>query len=129
MTAKYKGLDLGGDEPASTVSREDEMQALLESHCDLGFDCDEPREPPCTTEWQKNAKESVPDARIFGDGPFAVKLPCRRLSYCLFFDLRLALTVFALSGASRFTCGGDCGEVKTMMLRSLLGAESPNGEK
>jgi hypothetical protein len=129
MTARDKRLDLGGDQPASTVSGENEFQAFLESHRDWGCDCDEPREPSCTTQWQKYARARHPEAKIFGDGPFAVKLPCRRLSYYLFFDLRLALTVFALSGASRFTCSGNCREVKTVLLRSLRGLEFFSGGK
>jgi hypothetical protein len=128
MTAKLNEVDIAGDEP-STVSRQDEFQAFLESHPDLVLDCDEPREPPCTTEWQKSAQERHPDARIFGDGPFAVKLPCRRLSYCLFFHPGIAATVYRLSKGYGFTCKRACRGVKTMMLRSLFAQESLIGGK
>ena len=128
MTEKHKGVD-GGEEPESIVSRKEEFQAFLESHPDLVLDCDEPRDPPCTSEWQKSAKERHPDARIVGDGPFAVKLPCRRLSYCLFFHPGIATTVYRLSKGYGFTCKGDCRGVKTMMLRSLFAQESLIGGK
>ena len=38
---------------------------------------------PCS-EWQERALRMFPTALIFGDGPFAVRLPCHRVSVCLF---------------------------------------------
>ena len=72
-----------------------------------------------SSEWHRRALQMFPSAHIFGDGPFAVKLPCLRLSICLFFTPAVAEAAYRFSRALDFTCNGHCRQVKATMVDTL----------
>jgi len=72
-----------------------------------------------SSEWHERALRMFPNAHIYGDGPFAMRLPCRRLSIGLFFNPELAEAAYRFSKTLDFTCNGNCCQVKAMMVATL----------
>ena len=73
-----------------------------------------------SSEWHERALRMFPDARIYGDGPFAMRLPCDRLSICLFFNPEVAEAAYRFSKKLDLACNGNCRQVKTKMVSTLL---------
>lgn len=65
------------------------------------------------------------------DGPFSVQMPCRKpFSLCAFKSRDVARAAHQFSKARRFTCKGNCRQVKADLvetLRQIIEKSTPKG--